>query len=108
MNTRQLFSGLLTATFLLAPLIGQGSSLAQKGVSGAANIDVNANKAYNQIGDTLGSLGIVGTGVQKETDDVWCIFNDWQARDRMKTKYKGSNINFKTTFGGTWFCVMKR
>jgi hypothetical protein len=102
MNAKQLFSSLLTATVLLVPIVGQGSSLAQTG----ANID--ANKAYNQIGGTLGSLGIVGTGVQKETDDVWCIFNDWQARDRMKAKYKGSNVNFKTTFGGTWFCVLKK
>jgi hypothetical protein len=88
----------------LGMFIGQSPSLAQK-VGG--NIDVNANKAYKQIGDTLGTLGIVGTGVQKETDDAWCVMNDWQARDKMKTKYKGSNINFKTTLGGTWFCVMK-
>ena len=89
----------------LGMFIGQGPSLAQK-VGG--NVDVNANEAYDQIGGTLGSFGMVGTGVQKDMPDKWCVFNDWRARDQMKTTHKGGNINFKTTFGGTWFCVKKR
>ena len=88
----------------LGMFIGQGPSLAQQ-VLGQV---VDANKAYQQLGDSLGTLGMVGTGVQKDTPDAWCVFNDWRARDQMKTTHKGGNINFKTTFGGTWFCVKKR
>jgi hypothetical protein len=86
----------------LGMFIGQGPSLAQR-IQGK----VDANKAYQQLGASLGTLGMVGTGVTKDTPDAWCVFNDWRARDQMKTKYKGGNLNFKTTFGGTWFCVMK-
>jgi hypothetical protein len=56
----------------------------------------------------LNGLGAVPNGSMKETEDLWCVFNDWQARDAMKRKYTGNNVNIKTTFGGTWFCVQKR
>jgi len=86
----------------IAGAAGKGGSAAI-----APNVDVNGNTLIDQLGGALGSLGMVGTGVVRDTDLAWCVFNDWHARDRMKDTYHGGNINFKTTFGGTWFCVKK-
>ncbi len=100
MTTRYLKNKIIILT-AIGIIFGQvPSSLAQ-------NVDANGNILYDQLGNTLGSLGLVGTGVVRDEKHTWCVFNDWEARDRMKGTYKGGNINFKTTFGGTWFCVKK-
>lgn len=104
MTTRYLQNKLAILTAIGIVFI-QVPSLAQGGPN--VNADVNANEIYNQIGDTLGSLGVVGSGTVRDTEHAWCVFNDWRARDSMKNTYRGGNINFKTTFGGTWFCVKK-
>jgi hypothetical protein len=63
--------------------------------------------AFADIFRTLGDMGIASTGTVKESESLWCVFNDWKARDEMKSMYTGKNLNFSTTLGGIWFCVQK-
>jgi hypothetical protein len=53
------------------------------------------------------SLGSVPSGTIKDMNDLWCVFNQWEQRDKMKSIYRGDNVNFDTQLGGKWFCVQK-
>lgn len=60
--------------------------------------------------DLLGYLGIQPTGTVKENDEVWCVFNDWEARDqkaRIEGTYDNGRFSIGTTFGGRWYCCKK-
>jgi hypothetical protein len=64
-----------------------------------------AGEAYK----LLQSLGIQPSGTIKETNDYWCIFNNWQDRDKYAQAHGAMDKRFstKTPAGGTWYCVKK-
>lgn len=79
----------------------------------ALTIDVsNIPESYaNGIIGMLGYLGIQPSGTVKENDEVWSVFNDWEARDqraRIEGTYDNGRFSIGTTFGGRWYCCMKR
>ncbi|MEC4812649.1 MAG: hypothetical protein SAK29_05150 [Scytonema sp. PMC 1069.18] len=77
------------------------------------NIDVSGLPESNAraIISLLGHLGIQTTGTVKEDDKVWCVFNDHKARcqrARIEGTYDNGRFSIGTTFGGRWYCCMKR
>ena len=56
----------------------------------------------------LGYLGIQPSGTIKENNEVWCVFNEWGARDQRASIEGGGRFSLGTTFGGRWYCAMKR
>ena len=65
----------------------------------------------NDASNLLQNLGIQPSGTVKENNEVWCVFNDWQARDN-RANFEGTFNNGRystgTPFGGKWYCTMKR
>lgn len=65
----------------------------------------------NQVIELLGTLGITPSGTVRESNDVWCVFNDWQARDQRANgegTFEEGRFSIGTTFGGRWYCCKKR
>jgi hypothetical protein len=56
------------------------------------------------------SLGIQPTGTIKDSDDTWCVFNDWSSRDQRAHIEDTFERRFSvaTTFGGRWYCYVKK
>ncbi len=64
----------------------------------------------NGIISMLGYLGIQPSGTVKENDEVWSVFNEWEARDqraRIEGTFENGRFSIGTTFGGRWYCCMK-
>lgn len=58
----------------------------------------------------LGYLGIQPSGTVKENDEVWSVFNEWEARDqraRIEGTFENGRFSIGRTFGGRWYCCMK-
>jgi hypothetical protein len=58
----------------------------------------------------LGYLGTQPTGTVKKNDEVWCIFNYWEAsyrRPEIEGIYENGRFSIGTTFGGKWYCCKK-
>jgi type II secretory pathway pseudopilin PulG len=98
----------------LALLVGTLSSVAPVTADAqvTANIDVNQaiNQQINQATTLLQNLGIQPSGSIKETNDYWCIFNNWSDRDnyaRAHGTFDNGRFSTGTTFGGRWYCTVK-
>lgn len=101
-------NALLTAAALISigvPTVSS-PSLAQSGAS--ASLDLNA--LINQSSDFFRNIGISPSGATHETNDYWCVFNEWQARDnfaRSRGTYDNGRWSLPTWFGGRWYCAAK-
>jgi hypothetical protein len=103
---------LLTVAVLISigvPTVSSPSlAIAAAGGGPSASLDINA--LINQSSDFLRNIGISPSGSVHETDDYWCTFNEWQARDNFANSrgtYDNGRWSLGTLFGGRWYCAAK-
>jgi len=65
----------VAALVISAGALTSGQAAAQK-----ATLKVDVNEAANQASSFFQNLGIQLSGSIKETNNYWCIFNNWQDR----------------------------
>jgi len=88
-----------------------GSKCYAQGVGATIDVSGVPQSVANSVLGLVGYLGIQPTGTVKENDETWCVFNDWAARDqraRIEGTYDNGRFSVGTTFGGRWYCCMKR
>ncbi len=71
-----------------------------------ANVNVNAN----DITAFTDGLGIAPSGTVRENENVYCIFNNWEDRDKYAKAvetYDTGRFSRGTQFGGRWYCALK-
>ena len=78
----------------------------------SGDIDVSGvpESMVNAVTNLLGELGIHSTGSVQEQDGVWCVFNDWEGRDK-RAKAEGTFKNGRFSIGtnfGKWYCCKKQ
>jgi hypothetical protein len=94
---------LMSVGVILCGAVISGPTVAQK-------LNVDANQTANQASDFLQNLGIQPSGSIKETNDYWCIFNNWRDRDsyaHAHGTYDDGRFSTGTMFGGRWYCSVK-
>jgi len=95
----------IAALVVSAGTVTSGQVAAQR-----PELKVDVNQAANQASSFLQNLGVQPSGSIKETDDYWCIFNNWQDRDnyaRAHGTFDNGRFSTSTTFGGRWYCSVK-
>jgi len=95
----------IAALVVSAGAVTSGQAGAQK-----PTLRVDVNQAGNQASSFLQNLGIQPSGSIKETNDYWCIFNNWGDRDnyaRAHGTFDDGRFSTGTMFGGRWYCAVK-
>jgi hypothetical protein len=94
---------LMSVGVILCGAVISGPTVAQK-------LNVDVNQTANQASSFLQNLGIQPSGSIKETNDYWCIFNNWQDRDNYAHAhgtYDNGRFSTGTMFGGRWYCSVR-
>ena len=95
----------IAALVVSAGAVTSGQAAAQR-----PTLKIDTNQAANQASSFLQNLGIQPSGSIKETNDYWCIFNNWGDRynyARARGVFDDGRFSTGTMFGGRWYCTVK-
>lgn len=72
---------------------------------------INPIEYFNAILSVTDKLGMVPGGTIRENEHFFAVFNAWQVRDAVSRKFgtfEDGRFSFDGTWGGRWFCCMKK